>query len=265
LTRLGFHTIHFSPMFGASAPVLDVIGHTAEAGFDAIGLDLASVTAHGSAADIAPAIHDAGLSCTDVLVLVPGADDDLPATARTLGRLAEAVSAPVCIAAVAAPVPWHDLVRSLGESAGVLGDHGCRLAIEFTPYSALASLKEAKELCEAVGWDRCGIVLDSLHFFRSGGPWDELASLTAEQIAVVQWDDVPATPPGSLADESRNHRLLPGRGGLALTDLAAAIRATGWDGTVSAEVLSEPFRARDPAEAVAATYEAMASPGAGWI
>ena len=160
--------------------MLDVIRLAADAGFDAIGVDLASVTAHGSVDDVAGAIHDTGLRCSDVLVLVPGADDDLSATARTLGRLAGAVGvAPACIAAVAAPVPWDGLVASLGECASILADHGCRLAVEFTPYSALATVSEAKQLCGAIGWDRCGLVLDSLHFFRSGAPWDELAALDA--------------------------------------------------------------------------------------
>jgi sugar phosphate isomerase/epimerase len=264
LTSFGFHTIHYSPMFGGSAPVLDVIRLAADAGFDAIGVDLASVTAHGSVDDVAGAIHDAGLRCSDVLVLVPGADDDLSATARTLGRLAGAVGAAACIAAVAAPVPWDGLVASLGECASILADHGCRLAVEFTPYSALATVSEAKQLCGAIGWDRCGLVLDSLHFFRSGAPWDELAALDAGQIAVVQWDDVPAAPPESLVDESRNRRLLPGAGGLPLADLAAAVRATGWDGIVSAEILSESFRQTEPATAIPAAYAALTSPAAGW-
>ena len=58
--EVGFHTIHFSPMFGGSAQILDVIGLTADAGFGAIGLDQASVAAHvaanGAVEDVAAAI-----------------------------------------------------------------------------------------------------------------------------------------------------------------------------------------------------------------
>jgi sugar phosphate isomerase/epimerase len=149
--RFGFHTIHFSPMFGGSAPILDVISETGAAGFDAIGLDLASVDAARSTSttDVAAAIADAGLSCSDVLVLVPGADEHLPATAHRLGELARATGAPWCIAAVASPVPHDELVRSLDTCADVLADHGCRLAIEFTPYSALPTLADARALRRA--------------------------------------------------------------------------------------------------------------------
>ena len=142
--RFGFHTIHFSPMFGGCAPVLDVVGATGDAGFDTIGVDLVSVDAHvaagGTVAGLAAAVADAGLQCSDVLVLAAGGEGDVRATAARLGRLAEALGAPVCIAAVAAPVPWHDLVRSFAECADVLAGHGCRLAVEFTPYSAARDL-----------------------------------------------------------------------------------------------------------------------------
>jgi sugar phosphate isomerase/epimerase len=267
--ELGFHTIHFSPMFGGAASLPDVIRATATAGFDAIGADLASVEAHvaagGSVGEIAATVAEVGLRCSDVLVLVPGADGDLTGAARTLGRLAGALQAPACIAAVAAPVPWDELVASLGECASILAGYGCRLAVEFTPYSALPTLKEATELCDAIGWDRAGLVLDSLHFFRSGAPWDDLADLRPENIAVVQWDDVPAPAPASLVDESRNARLLPGEGGLPLQELASAIRALGWNGLVSAEILSDDFRRSDPGTAISAAYEAMSSPAAGWV
>lgn len=47
--ELGFHTIHFSPTFGGTAPLLDVLQATADSGFDAIGFDLASIDAHVAA------------------------------------------------------------------------------------------------------------------------------------------------------------------------------------------------------------------------
>ena len=187
------------------------------------------------------------------------------ATARTLGDLAEALGAPSCIAAVAAPLPSAQLVGSLRECAAVLADHGCRLAIEFTPYTPLATLPQAVDLCAAVGWDRAGLVLDALHFFRSGSPWPDLEALTADQVAVVQWSDAPVPRPSSLAEESRNRRLLPGEGGLPLPALAHAIRSVGYDGVVSAEILSEAMRHRAPTAAIAGVYAALSGTAAGWV
>ncbi len=263
VATFGFHTVHFSPMFGADAPLLDVINATADAGFDAIGIDLPSVDAHGSVETVAAVVADRGLRCSDVLVLVADADDALLA-ARRLASLAAALGAPTCIAAVAAPTPMDRLVATLGVCAAILGDHGSRLAIEFNAYGGLTSIGQAIELADAIGWDRAGVVIDSLHFFRTGAPWAALASLTAEQVAAVQWSDAPAEAPADLVHESRHRRLLPGDGGLDLRSLAAALRAIGWDGVVSAEILSDRLRGMAPAEAVPVVHGALTSLSAGW-
>ena len=261
--ELGFHTIHFSPMFGGSAPLLDVLQATADSGFDAVGFDLASIDAHvaagGTVEEIVTLLADAHLRCSDVLVLAPGGGDpDVLATARRLAALASELGTDTCIASVAGPVPWNTLVATLGECATVLSDDGVRLAIEFTPYSPLSSLRAARELCEAVGWERTGLVLDSLHFFRGETPWSELTDLDATQIALVQYSDAPATAPEMLVDESRNARLVPGEGDLPLADLVTALYAIGFDGLVSAEILSEPFRRTDPAIGARRAHDALA-------
>jgi sugar phosphate isomerase/epimerase len=267
--RFGFHTVHFSSMFGGDVPLLEVIDATAAAGFDAIGVDLASIDAHvtagGTVEEVTAALDAGGLQCSDVLVLVPGVDGDLRGTAGTLGALAEALGAPMCIAAVGAPLPWPVLVAALDACADLLADHGCRLAVEFTPYTPLATLDQAKDLCGEIGWDRAGLVLDSLHFFRSGAPWPELTDLQADQVLVVQWSDVPAQPPDSLVHESRNGRLLPGDGKLPLPELASAIRGLGYDGLVSAEVLSESLRRREPSVVTREVFAALTGPKAGWV
>ena len=101
---------------------------------------------------------------------------------------------------------------------------------------------------DAIGWDRAGLVLDSLHFFRSGAPWAALADAAPPSRSPSCSGATPRPrPPASLVDESRNGRLLPGDGGLPLAELASAMRALGYDGLVSAEILSEPLRRGEPA------------------
>ena len=113
------------------------------------------------------------------------------------------------------------LVENLAQCAAIMGEHGCQLAVEFTPRYTGGFVAEATDLCAAIGWERCRLVIDALHFFRSGAPWAELAELSAEQIAVVQWADAPATARRPLIEESRHGRLLPGDGGL---DLSASLQ-----------------------------------------
>ena len=131
--------------------------------------------------------------------------------------------------------------------ADVLATTVCRLAVEFTPYVACRRpCSRRTDLCAAVGWDRAGLVLDSLHFFRSATSWDELRALDGAQIALLQISDAPGTPHGALMEEGRHGRLLPGSGELPLAAFAAAVAATGFDGPITAEVLSADLRRRDP-------------------
>ncbi len=116
-------------------------------------------------------------------------------------------------------LPTERLIATLSACADVLSDHGCRLAIE---------------LAAAVGWERAGMVIGSLHFIRNGAQCETLATLGAEQIAALQWSDAPAP--------------MPGDGGLDLSTMASAVRSTGWHGVVSAEVLSDRLRARPKIE-----------------
>jgi sugar phosphate isomerase/epimerase len=253
--ELGFHTIHFSPLFGGRAPLLSVIEEAGRAGFTAIGVDEASVAAHvaagGSVDDVGSALAAAGLTCTDVLYL-PVGDDAAAVTAGAgrLARLAAATGARMCVTAVTAPLPAKVAAGHLSAAAAVLADAGVRLAVEFVPYGELRSLVDAAALCDAVGWGRAGLLLDSLHVFRSGTDLAEVARLSGSQVALVQLSDAAGPPPHDLMRESRHLRRVPGEGDLDLCAFAAAVVATGFDGPVTAEVLSDEVRAGDPADII---------------
>jgi sugar phosphate isomerase/epimerase len=252
-------------MFGGSAQLLEVVEATRRAGFDAIGIDVRSIASHGSVDDVASAITDSGMRCSDVAGLIPGADKDHIGAARNVASLAELLGAPVCVASVHTAPPWSELVEQITEAAAVLWDHGCRLAIEFIPYGPVRDLLTAKRLCSEVGWQRCGVVIDSLHFFRSGAPYDELTSLQPRDVAAVQWSDAPRAPRTSLVDEARHGRLLPGDGDLALPRLAESLRTLGYDGIVTAEVLSAELRVANPATLTMAVHAALRCPESGWL
>ena len=173
------------------------------------------------------------LRCSDVLVAIAG-DPQLAATARRLGALGEAVGAPVCVAAVASLMTDEARgQRDLAETARIVADHGMRLAIEFLPYSPLATMRMAVGICDAIGWHRCGLVVDSLHFYRAQTPLAELLALDPEQIALIQYSDAPREAPLDLVNESRHGRLLPGHGGLPLREWVQAVKTVGYEGAIS--------------------------------
>jgi sugar phosphate isomerase/epimerase len=194
-----------------------------------------------------------GLACTDVGVLVvdrPSAEAD----AAFLAELARATGARLCIAVFdSRPTPAS--LASLETCSAVLAEAGARIALEFVAYSGVPTLADAVEICGALGWARCGVLLDSWHFFRGGAPWHVLGSVAGDGLALVHVNDG-GRAGGDPVFESRNRRLPAGRGTFPLATFAAALADVGYAGVVSAEVLSEELRGL-PVEAAA--HELMTS------
>lgn len=126
--------------------------------------------------------------------------------------------------------------------AEVFSAAGVRLALEFVPYSEIRRLDEARELCDRIGREACGVLVDTLHLVRSGGSVADLADLDAAELAAVQIADCAAAIPPDLPTESREARLLPGEGTVDFPSLVAALGWIGWSGVVSTEVLSARLR-----------------------
>jgi sugar phosphate isomerase/epimerase len=226
-------------------PLERVVDAVAGAGARGIGLDGWTVAGH-AAEDVAALLESRGLACTDVAPLLLG-EEETRGAAERLARLAAATGSRICVAAVYSPKPRDVVVRDLRRCAAVLSESGARLALEFTSFGGLVTLADTIELCAGVGWERCGVLVDSLHFFRTGAPWHDLRGLDPDQVALVHLDDAPRDG-GDPAHESRFGRLLPGGGELPLGELHRALAAVGYRGVVSVEVLSSELRARAPEE-----------------
>jgi len=229
----------------------EVLDGVATAGFGGIGLDHytigAFVRAGGCVDDLGPMLRARGLSCTDVGVVPLGADDVVDA-AQDLARTAQVTGARLCIAALLEPIDDSVAIRQLHAAADVLADAAVRLAFEFTAYGHTRTLADAMRICEAVGWDRCGLLVDTWHVFRGGEPVSVLRSLAGEQIALVHVNDGPPRSDIEPVFEGRFRRQAPGTGTFALDEFAAALDASGYRGPISVEVLSTTFRKLPPAE-----------------
>jgi sugar phosphate isomerase/epimerase len=224
-------------------PLAVVLDAAVAAGFEAVGLDHYTIGGYvrdgGSVDELGVLLRTRGLRCTDVGVLPIGVGS---ATAAA-GELARTAT----ITDVAA----DDAIRELRTAADVLDDAGIRIAFEFTAYGHRRSLRDAIELCRAVGWKRCGLLVDTWHVFRGGEPLTLLRSLDAEQIALVHVND--AAPQSGLDPvlldpvfEGRFRRALPGAGTFPLGEFAEALAAIGYRGTISVEVLSTELRQLPP-------------------
>lgn len=122
----------------------------------------------------------------------------------------------------------------LGRLADMAIERGMAFTIEFFPCEGINSLDRALAVTEAIGADRAAVLLDAMHFFRTGGSVDQIRALPSGRIGYVQLADGPMEPPGeSYFRDAMFARGVPGEGSLPLADLIAALPA---DVTISLEV-----------------------------
>jgi sugar phosphate isomerase/epimerase len=134
-------------------------------------------------------------------------------------------------------------VREVGDLAAA---HGVRVAIEPPSQAAqLNTLARVRELLARAGAPRCGLLVDAYHLHRSGDGLPALEDVPVDEIAYVQFSDVPATPqhPGQTQD-----RLPPGRGRVPFRDFFALLAAKGYAGDLSYEAPNPAAWARDAEE-----------------
>jgi sugar phosphate isomerase/epimerase len=148
-------------------------------------------------------------------------------------------------------------VREVGDLAAA---RGVTLALEFnSQVEQFDTLESVRELLARAGHPRCRVLLDTYHLQRSGGGPASLADLTGDEVAYVQYSDVPASgcEPGKATD-----RLPPGRGIVPFREIFARITALGYAGEFSYEAPNPAAWARDPEpvarEALEATRASLA-------
>lgn len=105
----------------------------------------------------------------------------------------------------------------------------CRLlpattvAVEFMPYSKLPDLESTMGLLESPGCEQATIVLDAIHFFRSGASFSDLTPEVLERVSVLQLSDL-TDARADTRFESRHLRTFPGNGNLDLHGLLHTLR-----------------------------------------
>ena len=112
-----------------------------------------------------------------------------------------------------------DEFATLAEMAQV---RGMLATIEFAPIQMVNTLATALEIVRAVNQPHFRLLLDVMHFFRSGGQLAELNALDPALIGYAQLCDVPLTGDDYVA-EAMFGRLVPGEGELPLADFVAAL------------------------------------------
>ena len=106
--------------------------------------------------------------------------------------------------------------------------YGLHVCLEFAIYTGVRTLADAARLVKKSGRTNASVLIDALHFSRSGGLPSDIAGIDASLFRYAQICDAPAAIPIEAPDlirEARTGRLLPGEGALPLRDLVAALPA----------------------------------------
>ena len=260
MTQLSFMTMNHSAFLGCDARLTEQVRAAAAAGYELFGPDLFSVLQleqQGTAVDeLASLIAREGMRCFEIAALA--IYDDRETTmqgARELARVAR-VLGPEWV--MANDLSTSGLPAQVDECATLLAEVGVGLGFEMLPWTPMASIARTLEYvgrARAAG-ARAAVIVDTWHIFRGPDGLEGLDQLKLDDVAYVQFDDALPTVSGDMLEETLHRRVMPGQGEFGLVEFCERMRALGYDGPVSVEILSSEWRARPLPEFIATTYEA---------
>ncbi|MEJ6012123.1 sugar phosphate isomerase/epimerase family protein [Novosphingobium aquae] len=116
-------------------------------------------------------------------------------------------------------------IDQLGKLADMTLDRGMQFTVEFAPPNAINSLSDAISVARAIGGGKAKVLIDSMHFYRSGSKTEEITAIDSDLIGYAQlcdapWEPVDAKP---YLMESTFGRSVPGKGDFPLRDWIASL------------------------------------------
>lgn len=157
-------------------------------------------------------------------------------------------------------VTKEDIFRDTAEMLHKLADigkpRGMITALEPVGSMAVGDAKTAYEIVKEVNREEVGMVVDDFNLFLydGGSDFEEIAHIDKDKIALVHINDAEKLP---FARIDQMHRCMPGDGRIDVKGYMDYVRATGYDGTVSVEILNPAIWARSPEDVILEAYQKM--------
>jgi sugar phosphate isomerase/epimerase len=206
--RLGVTQIGFSPRPITANP------------YDFAPFDLGSDPSLLRATKAALTANGVKASLGEGFLIVPGLE--IADSAANMDALAE-LGAPM----VNAVMMEQDRSRAFDQFAryaAMAAERGMQACLEYMPLIWPINLHEAAAVVTESGAGNARVLIDAMHFYRSGSIAADIAKIDPALIGYVQICDVPmpATNP-NYGMEARDNRLPLGEGDLPLTEFIAAV------------------------------------------
>ena len=240
-------------------PPPEMIRVAARTGYHYVGLRLIAVTAttpgyplmHESAMmrDTKAALADTGVRVLDIEFVKITPEIDVAGLERFVAAGAELGAEHVITA------PYDPDLARLADRLGAITDlsarYGLRAVLEFFPWTVVPDLDAAVQMVEAAGRTETGILVDTLHFDRSGSRVEQLDRIPPARLPFVHVCDAPVQDSYTMEEllhAGRAERLPLGEGGI---DIAGILRHMPQGIPVALEVPMTAMNAAEGAESVA--------------
>ncbi len=227
--RLGIEFIS-----GLCMPPAAFVNLAADLGVDQVGMALSPFNANpygypawslredaGLRQDLKSALaqRQVSISVSEGFLIRPGSD--VAEAAADLAMFAELGATRANVLSIDGDVSRS--IDELGRFAALAGAFGMAVTLEYMAGMTIGSLSSALDAVRAVGRNNVSVMLDCMHFARSGSVPTELAAVDPALIGYLQLCDVPnRSLDASYGAEARDNRLAPGEGDLPLAEILAA-------------------------------------------
>jgi sugar phosphate isomerase/epimerase len=172
------------------------------------------------------ALKDSGLIALDVEVIKIEADTRA-ADFRPLFEAGARLGARYAVA-IAMDSDESRVTHIFGELCAEAAQFGLRMVLEFMMRGGIRTLDATYRIVTAAGHPRGGILIDALHFYRSGATPSDLDWIDADLLPYMQINDVEhfeALRTATPAENAVWKKVLPGTGDLQLSALLNALPA----------------------------------------
>jgi sugar phosphate isomerase/epimerase len=153
----------------------------------------------------------------------------------------------------------------LRQCAAILGDHGCRLGLEYVGpktswtakrYPFVHDMRTMKELIAEINKPNVGFVMDSWHWYTSNEVAADILTLSNKDVVSIDLNDAPA---GLAVDQQMDlARELPcATGVIPVAGFLNALQKIGCDAPARCEPFNAELRKQTPDKALELTAAAM--------
>ncbi len=157
---------------------------------------------------------------------------------------------------------WSEVKRLTASSVNQVLDIGKDFEIDFqlepVAWSPIHSLSQSLEFIDYTGRDNFGMVIDFWHlWYGQKTTLEEVAALDPKMIKNVHFCDGTRNDPETVCDEEILRGVLAGEGSINMDEWVSAVKATGYDGFWTYELVSRYHWEADVKEIANKTKELL--------